>query len=166
MTISQRALVHDVLVDVVCTGRFYDFFEKRDGALGDRAAPADLREGPHGPGRSGRAARLDAGLLQRFPEGYRHLAYLQTEIGYQVKPDMPGLKGPEVEALYARGRTWPQHRSPRRHRVGLIYEQLRCRPPKLSRRVAWLPHAFDWIMSKAVTESMDNRDDSCSEFIR
>ena len=34
------------------------------------------------------------GLLGRFPEGYRHLAYLQTQIGYQVKPDMPGLKGP------------------------------------------------------------------------
>jgi hypothetical protein len=49
---------------------------------------------------------LDAGLLQRFPEGYRHLAYLQTGIGYRVKPDMPGLKGPEVEALYARGRAW------------------------------------------------------------
>ena len=31
MTISQRAKVHDVTVDVVCTGRFYDFFEKRDG---------------------------------------------------------------------------------------------------------------------------------------
>ncbi|MET4200099.1 hypothetical protein ABIA95_006468 [Bradyrhizobium sp. LA8.1] len=27
MTISQRALVHDVLCDVVCTGRFYDFLE-------------------------------------------------------------------------------------------------------------------------------------------
>jgi hypothetical protein len=23
-----------------------------------------------------------------------------------VKPDMPGLKGPEVEALYARGAQW------------------------------------------------------------
>jgi hypothetical protein len=23
-----------------------------------------------------------------------------------VKPDMPGLKGPEVEALYARGKRW------------------------------------------------------------
>jgi hypothetical protein len=23
-----------------------------------------------------------------------------------VKPDMPGLKGPEVEALYAKGRAW------------------------------------------------------------
>jgi len=34
MTISQRALVHDVLVDVVCTGRFYDFLEKRDGRWG------------------------------------------------------------------------------------------------------------------------------------
>jgi len=31
MTISQRAGVHDVLCDVVCTGRFYDFLEKRQG---------------------------------------------------------------------------------------------------------------------------------------
>src|SRR5260370_17576357 len=30
MTISQRAKVDGVLCDVVCTGRFYDFFEKRD----------------------------------------------------------------------------------------------------------------------------------------
>ena len=30
MTISQRAPVHDVMVDVLCTGRFYDFFEKRN----------------------------------------------------------------------------------------------------------------------------------------
>ena len=29
MTISQRASVDGVMVDVVCTGRFYDFFEKR-----------------------------------------------------------------------------------------------------------------------------------------
>ena len=38
---------------------------------------------------------LDARILQRFPEGYRHLAYLQTTIGHKVKPDMPGLKGPK-----------------------------------------------------------------------
>ena len=50
--------------------------------------------------------RLDPQLLGRFPEGYRHLAYLQTNIGYTIKPDMPGLKGAEVEALYARGRRW------------------------------------------------------------
>ena len=34
MTISQRALVHDVEVDVVCTGRFYDFLERREGQWG------------------------------------------------------------------------------------------------------------------------------------
>ena len=31
MTISQRGDVDRVEVDVVCTGRFYDFFEKRNG---------------------------------------------------------------------------------------------------------------------------------------
>jgi hypothetical protein len=50
--------------------------------------------------------RLDRNILLQFPEGYRHLAYLQTGIGYKVKRDMPGLRGPEVEALYARGRKW------------------------------------------------------------
>src|SRR5579862_7077516 len=34
MTIGQRAKVHDVLVDVVCTGRFYDFMERREGKWG------------------------------------------------------------------------------------------------------------------------------------
>jgi len=54
------------------------------------------------------AARLalDPGLLAQFPEGYRHLAYLQTRIGYEVKTDMPGLDGPEVAALYRRGESW------------------------------------------------------------
>ena len=106
MTISQRAPVEGVICDVVCTGRFYDFFEKRDGRWGlvlrqpiyekDRLDPVDP------------AARLvlDRDLLARFPEGYRHLAYLQTKIGYQVKTDMPGIEGRELDALYARGARW------------------------------------------------------------
>jgi hypothetical protein len=106
MTISQRAKVEDVLCDVVCTGRFYDFFEKRNGRWGlvlrqpiyekDRLDPLDPSA----------KLTLDKELLARFPEGYRHLAYLQTRIGYTVKPDMPGLDGPEVEALYKRGERW------------------------------------------------------------
>ena len=47
-------------------------------------------------------------MLDGFPEGYRHLAYLQTQVGYDVKRDMPGLEGPEVEQLYARGARWLQ----------------------------------------------------------
>ena len=49
---------------------------------------------------------LDQDLLKRFPEGYRHLAYLQTKIGYKVKADMPGLEGPQLVQLYARGARW------------------------------------------------------------
>ena len=106
MTISQRAAVDGVVVDVVCTGRFYDFCEKRDGRWAivlrqpiyekDRMDAVDP------------AARLalDPALLAEFPEGYRHLAYLQTRIGFAVKRDMPGLKGAAVGALYASGAAW------------------------------------------------------------
>jgi hypothetical protein len=106
MTISQRGPVEGILCDVVCTGRFVDFWERREGRWGlvlrqpiyekDRADPVDP------------AARLalDQELLARFPEGYRHLAYVQTQIGYDVKVDMPGLIGPEVEALYERCQSW------------------------------------------------------------
>ncbi len=106
MTISQRAPVHGVPCDVVCTGRFYDFVERREGRWGlvlrqpiyerDRLDPVD-------PAAS---VELDKGELERFPEGYRHLAYLQKNVGYEVKPDMPGLTGAEVTALYQRGARW------------------------------------------------------------
>jgi hypothetical protein len=106
MTISQRAEVHGVACDVTCTGRFYDFFEKR----AERWAIV-LRQPIYEKDRMdlldpAAHLTLDRDLLERFPEGYRHLAYLQTTIGFTVKPDMPGLKGPEVERLYERGRAW------------------------------------------------------------
>jgi len=106
MTISQRAPVEGVVCDVVCIGRFHDFFERRSGRWGlvlrqpiyekDRLDPVDP------------SAKfvLDKDLLARLPEGYRHLAYLQSKIGYKVKTDMPGIDGPELEKLYARGAAW------------------------------------------------------------
>ena len=106
MTISQRGLVDGILCDVLCTGRFYDFFEKRNSRWGlvhrqpiyekDRVDPIDP------------AARLqlDQAALAAFPEGYRHLAYIQTRIGFTVKLDMPMLKGPAVQDLYRRGADW------------------------------------------------------------
>ena len=43
MTIDQRAAVEGVLVDVVCTGRFYDFLEKSATADVGRASSAGSR---------------------------------------------------------------------------------------------------------------------------
>ncbi len=106
MTINQRAPVEGVLVDVVCTGRFYDFFEKRKGRWGivrrqpiyekDRLDPVDPST----------VLKLDAELLKRFPEGYCHLAYLQSKNGFKVKTGLPGLRGPAVGKLYAEGKAW------------------------------------------------------------
>jgi hypothetical protein len=106
MTIAQRADVDGVLCDIQCTGRFYDFLEQRGGDWKivlrqpiyekDRLDPVDPSA----------TLKLDASLLARFPDGYRHLAYAQTRIGYDVKRDMPQLTGVEVERLYADGRSW------------------------------------------------------------
>jgi hypothetical protein len=110
MTISQRAQVEGVLCDIVCTGRFYDFFEKRHDRWAIVLRQPIYEKDRLDPVEPGRVPALDAALLGRFPAGYRHLAYAQTRIGYAVKPDMPGLQGPEVEALYARGRGWLEGR--------------------------------------------------------
>ena len=106
MTISQRAFVEGIEVDVVCTGRFYDFLEKRQGRWGIVLRQPIYEKDRMDPVTPGAVPTLDRTLLESFPVGYRHLAYLQTRIGYTVKKDMPGLKGPEVQALYARGATW------------------------------------------------------------
>ncbi len=86
MTINQRAMVEGIESDVACTGRFYDFLEKREGQWGlvlrqpiyekDRIDPVD----------PSMVVKLDQERLMRFPVGYR--------------------TGPEVEALYARGARW------------------------------------------------------------
>jgi hypothetical protein len=105
MTISQRAAVEGGC-DVVCTGRFYDFLEKRKGKWGivlRRLAYEKDRLDPVDPSAT---LKLDQTLLAQFPEDYRHLAYLQTKIGYKVKRNMPGLDGPDLDALYTKGEAW------------------------------------------------------------
>lgn len=106
MTIHQRATLDGVAVDVACIGRFYDFFEKRRGKWAivrrqpiyekDRLDPVDPAVVP----------RIDRDALMRFPEGYRHLGYLQEKNGFKVKLGLPGLHGPGVEKLYREGKEW------------------------------------------------------------
>ncbi len=106
MTISQRGAVDGVAVDVVCTGRFYDFFERRSGRWAIARRQPIYEKDRMDPVDPAARLQLDPGLLARFPEGYRHLAYLQTRLGFTVKPDMPQLRGPEVERLYREGQAW------------------------------------------------------------
>jgi hypothetical protein len=106
MTITQRAAVHDVEVDVVCTGRFYDFLAVEHGAWKlVRRQPIYERDRMDAVDPAA-TLELDRHRLLAWPEGYRHLAYLQAEVGYSIKGDLPGLTGPAVEQLYAEGTGW------------------------------------------------------------
>jgi hypothetical protein len=106
MTINQRAPVEGVLVDVVCTGRFYDFFEKREGRWGIVRRQPIYEKDRMDPVDPSAVLKLDPDFLAQFPEGYRHLAYLQAKNGFKVKLGLPGLRGPAVEKVYAEGKAW------------------------------------------------------------
>lgn len=110
MSIAQRAPVEGVLCDVMCVGRFYDFLERRKGKWAivlrrlfyekDRIDPVDPSQ----------TLKLDPAILNRYPVGYQHLAYLQAGLGFPVKTNMPGLRGPDADRLYALGRVWLEHK--------------------------------------------------------
>jgi hypothetical protein len=106
MTITQRAQVEGVLCDVVCSGRFYDFLEKRKGRWGIVLRRLAYERDRIDPVEPGAKLVLDKKLLASFPEGYRHLGYLQSRIGYKIKDELPGLDGPPLDALYAKGENW------------------------------------------------------------
>ena len=106
MTITQRGLVDGAMCDVVCTGRFYDFIEKRNGIWGVVLRQPIYEKDRINPLDPSISLQLDQELLNSFPEGYRHLAYIQTKLGFQVKEDMPQLKGSAVELLYQKGKDW------------------------------------------------------------
>lgn len=106
MQIVQRGDLDGVEVDVTCLGRFVDAFEKRDGRWGlvlrqpiyelDRMTPVSPAA----------VIPLDEKLLRSFPIGYRHLAYLQTKLGFTVDKGLPGTRGPAIEALTKRMKQW------------------------------------------------------------
>lgn len=106
MTINQRADVDGVPVDVVCTGRFYDFL-----AVHERQWKIVRRQPIYEKDRLDAvdptaSLSLDPALLGRFPIGYRHLGYVQTKAGFTVREGLPGLTGAAVETLYREGDDW------------------------------------------------------------
>ena len=106
VTVYQRADLDGLLVDVVCMGRHYDFFEKRDGKWAIVRRQSIFEKDRMDPVDPSAVLKLDKKLLAEFPEGYRHLAYLQSKVGFKVSRNIPGLRGPAVEKLYGQGKAW------------------------------------------------------------
>ena len=106
MTISQRAKVEGVLCDVVCTGRFYDFLEKRKerwGIVLRRLAYEKDRIDPVEPDCKARARQGASGAIPgRLPPP--RLSAEQDRLRDQGR--LPGLDGAPLAALYAKGEAW------------------------------------------------------------
>jgi hypothetical protein len=106
MRIMQLGPIEGVACEVTCIGRNYDFCERRNGRWGIVLRQPIYERDMVFVADPATRTRLKRKKLARFPDGYARLAYLQDELGYQIKPDMPALEGPELEALYAQGRDW------------------------------------------------------------
>jgi hypothetical protein len=104
-------MVRDTLdgeeVDVTCYGRFYDRFVK-DGTWVILRRGVIYEKDRIDPVRPGTKLILDEALLKRFPEGYRHVAYVQSKRGLQVATDRPTPRSPELERLYREANEWLQ----------------------------------------------------------
>lgn len=106
VTLAAREEIEGALYDIACIGRMYDFFEQREDrwAISERRLTYEKdRADPVFPGKT---HQFDETLLAQFPAGYRFLAYAQTKRGFEVSRTLPGLRGPEAEALYAMGKAW------------------------------------------------------------
>ena len=102
-TLVQRGSIHDVEVDVVCYSRFWDAWQRINGAWLLRLRQPIYDMDHMIALRGSLLPELDQERLGRFPMGYRHLAYLQTELGFDVSLTMPDGRSDAAAALIASG---------------------------------------------------------------
>ena len=112
MQIIQRAPVHGVEADVTCLGRFCDALERVEGRWLLRVRQPVYELDWIRPVDPAATLTLDEDLLASFPVGYRHLAYLQTGLGFEVSRDLPGTRGPAIGAYRDKARRWLANEDP------------------------------------------------------
>ena len=106
LILLSRAKLGEIEVDVTCHGRFYDRFVRHDGSWCILRRNVIYEKDRIDPVKPGVTLQLDAQALARFPEGYRHLAYVQAKGGAQVDPDLPTPRSAALERLYREAEAW------------------------------------------------------------
>jgi hypothetical protein len=106
MQITQRGNLNGVVVDVECKGLFWDVIIKEAGkwqfVLRQPIYEADRMSTVE----PGARLSLDSELLSRFPDGYKHLAYLQTNLGIEVNANLPTPDAATMDSYREKGRNW------------------------------------------------------------
>jgi hypothetical protein len=106
MDILVRGKLEDVSVDVNCLGIFYDRVEKRDGQWRIAKRNVIYDKDTLTPVHAGDVIQLSSERLMRFPEGYRHLAYLQSFNGGNVNPELPTARSEASVKLKLETQQW------------------------------------------------------------
>jgi hypothetical protein len=106
MSILLRGKLDAVPVDVNCLGVFYDRVEKRNGQWRIAKRNVIYDKDTLTPVHVGDAIQLSSERLLRFPEGYRHLAYLQSFNGGNVNPELPTARSEASIQLKLEAQQW------------------------------------------------------------
>ncbi|MEI6301251.1 MAG: nuclear transport factor 2 family protein [Betaproteobacteria bacterium] len=104
--IMGRSVVHDIEVDTVAYGRFFDFVERRDGVWRILRREAIYEKDRVDPVVAGTVVPFDAKKLAGFPPPYRHLAYSLSSQGFTVSPDLPTNDSASLAKVHAQGEAW------------------------------------------------------------
>ncbi len=106
MILLVRGKLDGVEVDVTCYGRFYDWFVKLDGAWLIQKRMVIYEKDRMDVLDPGVTITLNREELVKHPDGYRHLAYLQSHAGASITADLPTPNSASLARLYAEGGAW------------------------------------------------------------
>jgi hypothetical protein len=110
--IMGRSVVHEIEVDTVAYGRFFDFVERREGQWRILRREAIYEKDRVDPVAAGTVVPFDAKKLASFPPAYRHLAYSLSSQGFTVSPDLPTNDSASLARVQAEGAAWITGKGP------------------------------------------------------
>jgi hypothetical protein len=106
LTLTVRAPLNGTAAEVTCHGRFFDRVEKRDGVWRIVRRSVIYEMDRIDALEPGARLELDREQLERYPEGYRHLAYLQMRAGTKVAQGLPTADPESQRMLLREARAW------------------------------------------------------------
>ena len=106
MVLLLRASLQGTEVDVTCYGRFYDHFVRDAGQWRIKMRAVIYEKDRLDPVDPSASVKLDATELARYPDGYRHVAYVQASGGINVTLGLPTPGSDALLNLYAAGEAW------------------------------------------------------------
>ena len=106
MMLLVRAKLKGQNIDVTCYGRFYDQLIRQSGRWQIKKRVPIYEKDRLDPLDPSCRLELNSEELARYPEGYKHLAYVQASGGADITPGLPTPNSKALSDLYAEAAVW------------------------------------------------------------